>query len=162
MFLRESYPRLVVAVALVSGSYPAAEDAVQEALVRAWQREARDAPIESLEAWVATVALNLSRSGVRRAIAERRARHRAEPGPQATAPAASSDAVELERALARLPRRQRETAVLRYLLEMDTKEVAAVLKVSEGTVKSQLARARASLAADLRVDDLEGDHAEPR
>ena len=149
-------------MALASGSYPAAEDAVQEALVRAWQREDHGAPIETLEAWVATVALNLSRSGIRRAIAERRARHRAEPGATVTAPAASSDAVDLERALARLPRRQRETAVLRYLLEMDTKEVAAVLKVSEGTVKSQLARARASLAADLSVADLEDDHAEPR
>ena len=149
-------------MALVSGSYPAAEDAVQEGLVRAWQREDRGAPIESLEAWVATVALNLSRSGIRRAIAERRARHRAEPGATVSAPPASSDAVDLGRALARLPRRQRETAVLRYLLEMDTKEVAAVLKVSEGTVKSQLARARASLAADLRVADLEDDHAEPR
>jgi DNA-directed RNA polymerase specialized sigma24 family protein len=40
--------------------------------------------------------------------------------------------------------------------------VATVLKVSEGTVKSQLARARVSLAADLRVADLEDDHAEPR
>jgi RNA polymerase sigma-70 factor, ECF subfamily len=149
----------VVAVALVSGSYPAAEDAVQEALVRAWQRSE---PIDSLDAWVATVALNLSRSGIRRAIVERRARHRSEPGAPVTASAASSDAVDLERALARLPRRQRETAVLRYLLEMDTKEVATVLKVSEGTVKSQLARARASLAADLRVTDLEDDHAEPR
>ena len=151
----------MVAVALTCGSYPAAEDAVQEALVRAWQREDLGAPIDSLDAWVATVALNLSRSGIRRAIAERRARHRAEPGAPVTAPAASSDAVDLERALARLPRRQRETAVLRYLLEMDTKEVASVLKVSEGTVKSQLARARASLAADLRVDDLEDEHAEP-
>ena len=146
----------------MSGSYPAAEDAVQEALVRAWQREDHGAPIESLEAWVATVALNLSRSGIRRAMAERRARHRAEAGAPVTAPATSSDAVDLERALGRLPRRQRETAVLRYLLEMDTKEVATVLKVSEGTVKSQLARARASLAADLRVADLEDDHAESR
>jgi RNA polymerase sigma-70 factor (ECF subfamily) len=148
----------VVAVALVSGSYPAAEDAVQEALVRAWQRSE---PIDSLEAWVATVALNLSRSGIRRAISERRAGHRSEAAVPETAPVAASDAVDLERALARLPRRQRETAVLRYLLEMDTKEVARVLKVSEGTVKSQLARARASLAADLRVTDLEDDHAQP-
>jgi RNA polymerase sigma-70 factor (ECF subfamily) len=152
----------VVAVALTCGSYPAAEDAVQEALVRAWQREHRGAPIDSLEAWVATVALNLSRSGIRRAIVERKVKHRLATDVPASA-AAAGDTVDLERALARLPRRQRETAVLRYLLEMDTREVAAVLKVSEGTVKSQLARARANLAADLGVHEaLEEDHAGPR
>jgi RNA polymerase sigma factor (sigma-70 family) len=153
----------VVAVALVSGSYPAAEDAVQEALVRAWQRAEHGESIDSLNAWVATVALNLSRSGVRRAIAERKAKHHLEAGATATAAAASGENVDLERALARLPRRQRETVVLRYLLEMDTREVAAVLKVSEGTVKSQLARARARLAADLGVHDVsEAEHAESR
>ena len=37
-FLHTSYPRLVAAVALTSGSRPAAEDSVQEALLRAWER----------------------------------------------------------------------------------------------------------------------------
>ncbi len=150
-------------MALTCGSYPAAEDAVQEALVRAWQRDDGGAPIDSLDAWVATVALNLSRSGIRRAIAERKAKHQLATDAPTSAAAAEGDTVDLERALSRLPRRQRETVVLRYLLEMDTREVAAVLKVSEGTVKSQLARARANLAADLGVHEaLEEDHAEPR
>lgn len=35
-FLYSSYPRLVAAIALASGNHPAAEDAVQEALLRAW------------------------------------------------------------------------------------------------------------------------------
>lgn len=37
-FLYTGYPRLVAAAALASGSRPAAEDAVQEALLRAWER----------------------------------------------------------------------------------------------------------------------------
>src|SRR5688500_14667093 len=69
-------PRVVNAVALASGSYPAAEDAVQEALVRAWIRSERGERLESLPAWVAAVALNQTRSGWRRTMAERRARHR--------------------------------------------------------------------------------------
>ncbi len=75
-FLAADYARLVAAVALVSGSRPAAEDAVQEALVRAWERTMKGEAIDSLGSWVATVALNVSRSGVRRKMAERRARHR--------------------------------------------------------------------------------------
>ncbi|MGH2680280.1 MAG: RNA polymerase sigma factor [Actinomycetota bacterium] len=153
-FLARDYPRVVNAVALASGSYPAAEDAVQEALVRAWIRSERGQQVESLPAWVAAVALNQTRSGWRRAMAERRARSRlVERAGAAAAP--SEDHVEVARALASLPRRQREVAVLRYVLEMSTAEVAAALGITEGTVKSSLARARTHLAAVLAVHDEE-------
>jgi len=146
---------LVNAVALASGSYPAAEDAVQEALVRAWIRSERGEHVESLPGWVAAVALNLTRSGWRRTMAERRARRRL---PERSAPfvaAPSEEHVDVAQALEALPRRQREVAVLRYLLEMSTAEVAAVLGISEGTVKSSLARARTHLVEALAVHDTE-------
>jgi RNA polymerase sigma-70 factor (ECF subfamily) len=109
--------------------------------------------VESLAAWVTAVALNQTRSGWRRAIAERRARRRVvEPGPNAEP---SPDHVDVARALEALPRRQREVAVLRYLLEMSTAEVAAALGISEGTVKSSLARAKAHLTDALAVQDTE-------
>ena len=153
-FLHTAYPRLVAAVTLVSGSRPAAEDAVQEALLRAWERSERGEVIEHLNAWVSTVALNLARSGVRRIVAERRARHRL--GPAASSfDAPTGDPVDVERALRTLPRRQREAVVLRYYLGMDTREVATVLNVNEGTVKSTLHRARAALAEALGVTDIE-------
>jgi RNA polymerase sigma factor (sigma-70 family) len=144
----------VNAVALASGSYPAAEDAVQEALVRAWIRSERGEHVESLPAWVAAVALNLTRSGWRRTMAERRARRRIPERP-ASAAASSEEHIDMARALETLPRRQREVAVLRYLLEMSTAEVAAALGIAEGTVKSSLARARAHLAEALARDDTE-------
>jgi RNA polymerase sigma factor (sigma-70 family) len=144
----------VNAVALASGSYPAAEDAVQEALVRAWIRSERGERVESLPAWVAAVALNLTRSGWRRTMAERRARRRF-PERAIRADAPSEEHVDVARALEALPRRQREVAVLRYLLEMGTAEVAATLGISEGTVKSSLARARAHLVEVLDVRDTE-------
>lgn len=59
----------------------------------------------------------------------------------------------MKTALARLPRRQRETAVLRHVLEMDTREVARVLGVDEGTVKSHLSRARATLGRALASEE---------
>ena len=151
-FLARDYPRVVNAVALASGSYPAAEDAVQEALVRAWMRSERGEQLDSLPAWVAAVALNLTRSGWRRAMAERRARRLIPERSVATA-APSADHIDVARALEALPRRQREVAVLRYLLEMSTAEVASALGIGEGTVKSSLSRARAHLVDALAVQD---------
>jgi RNA polymerase sigma-70 factor (ECF subfamily) len=153
-FLHTGYPRLVAGVALACGSRPAAEDAVQEALLRAWERSEKGDEIRSLNAWVTTVSLNLARSGLRRVMAERRARTRL--GGRNVVPAAmSGDRVDVERALAALPRRQREVVVLRYYLQMATREVAEALGVHEGTVKSTLSRARSALAGALGETDTE-------
>ncbi|MGH2596639.1 MAG: sigma-70 family RNA polymerase sigma factor [Actinomycetota bacterium] len=152
-FLAKEYARLVAAVALVASSRPAAEDAVQEALVRAWERTRKGEQIDSLNAWVATVALNISRSGLRRKMAERRARYRLDSAPAIER--SHDDAVDVERAVALLPRRQREVVVLRYLLDLNTTETASTLRISEGTVKSELSRARAALALRLQLDHME-------
>jgi len=120
--------------------------------VRAWMRSERGERLESLPAWVAAVALNQTRSGWRRAMAERRARQRMPQRPAVQAPP-SEEHLEVARALSTLSRRQREVAVLRYLLEMSTAEVAAALGVGEGTVKSSLARARAHLVNALAIRD---------
>lgn len=155
-FLHTAYPRLVAAVALVCGSRPAAEDAVQEALLRAWERSEKGEDIRSLEAWVTTVSLNLGRSWLRRLRSERSAKARLHGSAWTEDPAPGAGrAVDVERALATLPRRQREAVVLRYYLQLDTREVAAVLKVNEGTVKSTLFRARAALAEALSIEDSE-------
>ena len=152
-FLHTSYPRLVAAVALTSGSRPAAEDAVQEALLRAWERSEKGDEIDSLEGWVTTVSLNLARSGLRRLRSERRARSRLADTAMGEPPTA--DRIDVDRALAALPRRQREVAVLRYYLQLSTREAASALEIDEGTVKSTLFRARAALAHALGFDEHE-------
>lgn len=134
---------------------------MQEALVRAWMRSERGERVESLPAWVAAVALNQTRSGWRRAMAERRARRLSPERSGSVASAPTEEHVDVARALEALPRRQREVAVLRYLLEMNTAEVAAALGITQGTVKSSLARARAHLVEALAVheevtNDVEG------
>src|SRR2546423_14320253 len=104
------------------GSRAAAEDAVQEALARAWERDERGHRIDSLEAWVTKVATNLARSRWRRIRVERR--HVSE---RATPSEPSGELVDLRRALELLPRRQREVTVLRYCLDLDVLEIARML-----------------------------------
>jgi RNA polymerase sigma factor (sigma-70 family) len=156
-FVGGEYRQVVATVELVCGSLPTAEDAVQEALARAWEHEARGKDIRSLGAWVTTVALNLARSQMRRWRCERRARDRLLPLQRAVpdAPAASGEAHAVREALRQLPRRQREVTALRYYLGLDVAEIAERLDISTGTVKSLLFRARRALAAALGEDDLE-------
>jgi len=71
------------------------------------------------------------------------------------APAPSGDRVDAMRALASLPRRQRQVTVLHYYLDLGVAEMAATLGVHEGTVKTSLHRARRALAATLGERDEE-------
>jgi RNA polymerase sigma-70 factor (ECF subfamily) len=138
--------RLVRVVAVATGSVPAAQDAVQGAFARALERAARGGEFTHLAGWVVTVALNLARSGRRRARVEARA------GGHLLAPNDRLDVetlVDLDRAVRALPQRQREAVVLYYLLDLDVATVAELLGVSPGTVKTALARGREKLAVAL-------------
>lgn len=153
VFLEEEYPRVVGVVSLLAGDVASAEDAVSEALARAWERAEHGERFESLAAWVTTVAMNLTRSRWRRILAERRARDRIR------VPDAQTDlegSIDLRRALGSLPRRQQEVVLLHYYLGFDVESVARHLDVRPGTVKSALHRARAALARHLGVE--EGEH----
>jgi RNA polymerase sigma-70 factor (ECF subfamily) len=155
-FLATDYPRLVAGLTLVCGSRPAAEDAVQEGLARAWERSERGQRIESLTAWVARVSMNLARSGLRRRAAERRARTRLRAS-EDVGWSSPEDRIDVGRALKMLSRRQREAAVLRYYLGMSVVEVAEALGVTEGTIKTTLFRARSVLAESLATAEDESD-----
>ena len=66
--------------------------------------------------------------------------------------------MDARRALAELPRRQREITVLFYFCDLSVQEIADELSIDQGTVKSTLHRARAALAAVLGDDTNEEDH----
>ena len=90
-------------------------------------------------------------SGLRRLRSERRARARLAGSGVGEPPTA--DRIDVDRALEALPRRQREVAVLRFYLQLSTREVASALGLDEGTVKSTLFRARVALAQALGIDE---------
>jgi RNA polymerase sigma-70 factor (ECF subfamily) len=145
-FVRTDYPKVVAAVAAVCGDRGQAEDAVQEALARAWDRGRRGLMVDSLPAWITTVAINVTRSAARSAARRRRTEERAVP---VSEPASPAEDIDVLRAVGTLPRRQREAVVVRYFLGYDVPGTAAVLGVSEGTVKTLMFRARSTLAARL-------------
>jgi DNA-directed RNA polymerase specialized sigma24 family protein len=72
-FVGEDFDGLVARIQRRFRGGVSAEDAVQEALIRAWQRSVSGEDIESWNGWVATVANNLARSAWRRREAEARA-----------------------------------------------------------------------------------------
>lgn len=157
-FFNEGYDRLV---GRLDGWYcqPWAEDLVQEALLRAWERARGGEAVISLHAWVTTVATNLARSQLRRQQAERRAMARllgAWPEWLVGQAGAAADVVddgvdELRELLAGLPRRQREVLVLHYVADLDVASIAKLLGIGVGTVKSSLSRGRQAIVRTVRA-----------
>lgn len=147
------YPRLVVLLYATSGDQGDAEDAAQEAFTKALRNQRKFMGLENPEAWLRTVALNHLRNGWRHRDVVRRLRDKV-PGPQVPLDL-SPDHVAIMAALAGLDRSQREVVVLHYLVDMSVAEIAAMLGVAEGTVKSRLSRGRGQLAPLLRDEEHE-------
>jgi RNA polymerase sigma factor (sigma-70 family) len=64
----------------------------------------------------------------------------------------SEDRRAVHAAVSRLPRRQREVLALKYYLDLTEHEVAAILRISRGTVSTTAARALATLSRQLKED----------
>ena len=150
-----SYGRLVLQLFALCGDLADAEDAVQEAFVKAIGKGRAFDRVQNPEAWLRTVALNHQRNSWRHAKVVRRFVTTV-PGRQ-TAPELGPDHVAVVRALAELDPDQRQVVVLRYLADLGTAEIAHELGVPEGTVKSRLARGRGRLAPLLDERE-ETDH----
>ena len=138
---RAHYPRLVRALALVSGSQESAADAVQEAFVKAplhWRKIQRyDDPV----GWIRRVAINKLRDDHRRRGRKDKAMERMQLEAR-TDTVAWSDGTDVTAMLAELPRQQRLAMALFYVDGLSVAEVASTLEISEGAVKFHLNRGR--------------------
>jgi RNA polymerase sigma factor (sigma-70 family) len=152
-FVAGEYSGLVAALSLVCGDRSAAEDAVQEALARAVVAQRRGR-IESLPAWVRVVALNQLRNRWRSKSREQKATQSLR---DTQVFSVGDDELErsmdLSAALASLSRRQREAVALHYRLGLSVIETAEAMRISDGTVKTLLSRARVALGAALRDEE---------
>ena len=146
-FYHASFGRLVGQIYAMCGNLSEAQDCVQEAFIRAWDRRRSLDSDQSPEAWVRTVAYRLAVSRWRRARKAFLPPDRA----HAPAPPAEPDVtkVALARALQALPADQRRAIVLHHLCDLPVAEIAREIGAPVGTVKARLSRGRAALAALL-------------
>lgn len=152
-FYRDSRQRLLGYVYLLTGDLAEAQDAVQEAYIRAWQRWSTVRGYQDPESWVRVVAARVAISRWRSLRSRARAylRH----GAVTETPPPGTDTVEVVAALRRLPEEQRTAIALYYLMGMPVAEVARETGAPVGTVKARLSRGRAALARLLAVVDLQ-------
>ncbi|MER7443180.1 MULTISPECIES: SigE family RNA polymerase sigma factor [Micromonospora] len=152
-FYRGSRQRLLGFVYVLTGNLAEAQDAVQEAYIRTWQRWSTVSGYDDPEAWTRVVASRIAVSRWRSLRSRARAylRH----GAVETTPAPGTDTVDVVAALRRLPEEQRTAIALYYLLGMPVAEVARQTDAPVGTVKARLSRGRTALAGLLAVSDLE-------
>jgi RNA polymerase sigma-70 factor (sigma-E family) len=144
-FVSGRYAALLRRAYLLTGDQRAAEDLVQETLLRccsAWRRSAAENP----DAYAARTMANLCVSGWRRR------RFREQPLPETTEPTPYADGAA-ERAerdamwqtLQAAPAGQRAVLVLRYYEDLPEADVAQILGISVGAVRSQAAKGLATL-----------------
>jgi RNA polymerase sigma-70 factor, ECF subfamily len=143
-FYASSVRRITGQLYAMTGSRPEAEDCVQEAYARAWQRWRRVGGYSDPEAWVRTVAYRIAVDGWRRALRRSAAYRR--HGAAGDEPEIGPEHVAMIGALRQLPAAQRQAIVLYHLIGLTVDQVAHETGVPVGTAKARLARGRRALA----------------
>ena len=159
--LVSAYQPIAVRLAhVICGASGDAEDAAQQAFVKAHRALDRHRDGEPLRPWmlriVANEAKNQRRASGRRsryelALVGDRASGEAAPSPE-DAVLAQEDRTRLLALVVGLPGRQRDVVACRYLLGLSEAETADVLGLARGTVKSRLARALRKLRSTLESE----------
>jgi RNA polymerase sigma-70 factor (ECF subfamily) len=131
-----------------------AQDATQEAIVRAWRELPRLCDPERFEAWLRRMVVNACYDE------GRRTRRRAEVSlvhlvdrQTADSTAGFVESERIDRAFRRLPLDQRTTLVLQHKFGMSHVDIAETLGIPVGTVKSRIRYGIAAMRAALEADD---------
>ena len=139
----------------ILGDEADARDATQETFIAAWRQLPRLREADRFDAWLQRIAVNAGRMTLR---ARGRRRVREIPATQVALASAASgssndtDAALLDRALARLSFDQRSILALHHLEGRPVAEIAGILGIPDGTVKSRLFAARRALDVALRTE----------
>lgn len=156
LLFRAHYRDLVGLAVWLLGDRAQAEDAVQDAFCSVYRHWERLRDPAAAHGYLRAAVVNRCRSGVRALIRERN--HSvldlsdAQPPTPDEAAVADDDRDRMIRAVRGLPTRQREVVVCRYYLDLSVAETAALLGVSEGSVKRHAHRGVAALVARMEVE----------
>ena len=169
--LRHQYDRMWAVCRRIVGNDADAADATQEAMLSVVRGLARFDGRSTFSTWCYRVAVNASLDELRR----RRRRPAlddadgstgvgdgAAPDPGPAFDLRLADRLRLDEALARLPEEFRVPVVLRDVCDLDYAEIAETLQIPPGTVRSRIARGRATLATWLRNQDPDDDRPSDR
>jgi RNA polymerase sigma-70 factor (ECF subfamily) len=146
--LETEIPRLRRYARALTRDASRADDLVQSCLLRAVAKQHLWEPGTDLRAWLFTILHNQHVNDVRRSVREGIVVPIEDVAPVMTAPSNVEDSLQLrdlERAIAKLPEEQRQVVLLVGLEGMRYEEVARVLGIPIGTVRSRLSRGRDQL-----------------
>lgn len=145
---------------LILGDPDDAEDAAQEAFIRAYDSLHRFDTTRTLRPWLLRIVSNVARnrrrslgrywSAVQRFIGQQMAMHDASSIEGLSIQQAEAHA--LWRAVQQLKRSEQDVIYLRFFLDLPVSETAQALNIAEGTVKSRLHRALKRLRSIIQVD----------
>ncbi len=151
-FFREEHERLFRALWLLTRDRQEAEEVMQDAFLRLWERWDRVGVGPDPVAYLYRTAMNAWRSRLRRAaVAARRVVVHHERRPDEMIEVEDRDAIV--RALATLPVRQRAAVVLMDVLDLSSERAGDVLGIRPVTVRVLAARGRAALATTIGESD---------
>lgn len=143
--IREHYPRILRFTRHLTGSKTEAEDLTQQTFLKAKEALPRFRHDSSISTWLHRIAYREFTHLIR----DRRETTGDLPESSACHTGRSEDAVILNAAIAELPQDIREAFVLREIQELSVREVATILDIPEGTVKSRNHTARERLKQRL-------------
>ncbi|NLH99644.1 MAG: RNA polymerase sigma factor [Chthonomonadales bacterium] len=152
-WVTQEYPRIYRMLRYLTGDRETAEDLTQQAFVQAWQALPTFRGEARLDTWLHRIAYHQYTHWLR----DRRTTEplSAASGVADTRNASGLTTILVQRALDSLPHELREAFLLFYARQMSVKEIAGVLEIPVGTVKSRLFAARRAMREKL-TDEPEG------
>jgi RNA polymerase sigma-70 factor (ECF subfamily) len=152
--LRRHYDRIHAVCRRLAGNDADADDATQEAMLAVVRGLGRFAGQSQFSTWVYRVSVNACLDELRRRRRRPEPTELPEPPAGPGSDAGMAERLDIDAALALLPPDFRAAVVLRDLCRLDYADIAAVLEIPIGTVRSRIARGRAALVPLLDAGEL--------